>query len=94
MGLHAFVKRAHPNGFSASDPIERVGCPGDKWESNEGDTYLMPLICAMLWWEIRDTAEITWGKQRDKRNINAGFFIGHAISLNFFWLCGFIDVFF
>lgn len=26
----------------------------------------MPLICAMLWWEILDTAEITWKKQRDK----------------------------
>ncbi len=26
---------------------------------NEGDTYLMPLICAMLWWEILDRAEIT-----------------------------------
>lgn len=24
-----------------------------------GDTYLMPLICAMLWWEILDRAEIT-----------------------------------
>lgn len=26
----------------------------------------MPLICAMLWWEILDTAEITWKKQRDE----------------------------
>lgn len=26
----------------------------------------MPLICAMLWWEILDTAEITWNKQRDE----------------------------
>lgn len=26
----------------------------------------MPLICAMLWWEILDRAEITWNKQTDK----------------------------
>ena len=45
--------------FFDADTSDCFGCLNNKCERHEGDTYLMPLICAMLWWEILDRAEIT-----------------------------------
>ena len=42
-------------------------------------TYLIPLICAMLWWEILDRAEITWNTQQRENTVNDTVIVRHTV---------------